>query len=170
MKKCRRWLCLLLTVAIFASSSLSGYVTAHAAPDNTVQETVIDSEQPSETPPSDSKSPKKTVSGNDLSGSILTDQRGQGNMDTSLPASEVEISPEAGASETTEETTPYENYMFGDPHYNGNYVYKTDAEGNEIYEMYEQDLDAIISMAEEGMDLANFFRGSIFSGSHWKTC
>lgn len=63
-----------------------------------------------------------------------------------------------------DEEAPYANYLFGDPDYNDNYVYGEDADGNEIMEKYVNDLDTIISMAEEGMDLSNFFRGSIFFG------
>lgn len=59
---------------------------------------------------------------------------------------------------------PYANYLFGDPDYDDNYVYGEDADGNEVLEKYVNDLDTIITLAEEGMDLSSFFRGTIFRG------
>lgn len=58
----------------------------------------------------------------------------------------------------------FENYRYGDPDYDGNYVAGVDADGNEVPELYSDDLSEIIAMAEAGMDLSVFFAGSIFSG------
>ena len=80
-----------------------------------------------------------------------------------LPDDSLELLPEEGLEEQKEEL-PYENYVYGDPAYSGNYVIGTDADGNDIYEMYAEDPGEIIAMAEEGMDLERFFAGTIFSG------
>ena len=72
--------------------------------------------------------------------------------------------PEEEAEEQEELSDAYENYVYGDPSYSGNYVIGTDDDGNDIYEMYSEDIAEIISMAEEGMDLERFFSGTIFAG------
>ncbi len=74
----------------------------------------------------------------------------------------IEAEPET-EEESGDEENPYSNYYFGDSAYNGNYIYGYDEEGNEIPELYTDDLETIIAMAEDGMDLAHFFRGTIFS-------
>ena len=60
-------------------------------------------------------------------------------------------------------STPYWNYYFGDPAYNENY-YVQNEKGKILPEYYCDDIEEILSMVEEGMDLKNFFRGTIFAG------
>lgn len=60
-------------------------------------------------------------------------------------------------------TTPYWNYYYGDPAYSGNYFVQNE-DGEILPEVYVDDIDEILSMVEEGMDLMNFFRGTIFDG------
>lgn len=79
------------------------------------------------------------------------------------PVEEV-LSEEVPAAETPTEEAPYFNYYFGDPAYDGNYIAGYDGDGEEIPELYCQDLDEIILMAEVGMDLSWFFRGTVFQG------
>ena len=164
MKKLKRWLCLVLTVALFATSSLSGYMTAVAAPAGTEQSVEEDSQTPSTPTPGTSITADSTVSDDGNSSPAPADSVSQGDADTSAQTNEQSAVTDPPPVQSPSTLTPYENYMYGDPHYSGNYIYATDAEGKEIYEMYEDDLDAIISMAEEGMDLPKFFRGSIFTG------
>lgn len=61
------------------------------------------------------------------------------------------------------EAEAFANYFFGDPEYNENYIYDYDENEAPIYEMYSQDLDEIIDMAENGMSLEHFFSGTLFS-------
>ena len=61
------------------------------------------------------------------------------------------------------EAEAFANYFFGDPEYNENYIYDYDENEDPIYEMYSQDLDEIIDMAENGMSLEHFFNGTLFS-------
>ena len=164
MKKLKRWLCLVLTVALFATSSLSGYMTAVAAPAGTEQSVEEDSQTPSTPTPGTSITTDSTVSDDGISSPAPVDSVSQGDSDTTEQTNEQSTVTDPSPVQPSSTLTPYENYMYGDPHYSGNYIYATDAEGIEIYEMYEDDLDAIISMAEEGMDLPKFFRGSIFTG------
>ncbi len=59
---------------------------------------------------------------------------------------------------------PYGNYLYGDSACSGNFIAGYDEEGNEIPEMYTEDVGRIIQMAEEGMNLEHFFTGTILSG------
>ena len=59
--------------------------------------------------------------------------------------------------------TPYWNYYYGDPDYSENF-YVQNEDGKILPEMYVDDLEEILDMVDEGMDLSNFFRGTIFDG------
>lgn len=90
------------------------------------------------------------------------------NSDLGQPEEEmvgdaVEVPNLQDVEEEPKENTgnPYWNYVYGDPSYNGNYTV-TDEEGNELPELYEDDLNEIIRMAEEGMDLSVFFHGTVY--------
>ena len=78
------------------------------------------------------------------------------NPDALLNPEEEVTEEEIGEAEV------YANYFFGDPAYNENYIYDYDENDDPIYEMYSQDLDEIIGMAEEGMSLEHFFNGTLF--------
>lgn len=60
------------------------------------------------------------------------------------------------------QTSVYENYFYGDPFFSGNFIYGYDEDGNELRELYSDDIEEIIQMAEEGMDLSGFFASTIF--------
>lgn len=60
-------------------------------------------------------------------------------------------------------STPYWNYYYGDPDYSENY-YVQNGEGEILPEIYVDDIGEILAMVAEGMDLQNFFRGTIFDG------
>lgn len=79
------------------------------------------------------------------------------NPDALLNPEEEVTEEEIGEAEV------YANYFFGDPAYNENYIYDYDENDDPIYEMYSQDLDEIIGMAEEGMSLEHFFNGTLFA-------
>lgn len=93
-------------------------------------------------------------------GDVVEDEKEEESVPDEAELTEV---PEE-AEEQEELSDAYENYVYGDPSYSGNYVIGTDDDGNDIYEMYSEDIAEIISMAEEGMDLERFFSGTIFAG------
>lgn len=93
-------------------------------------------------------------------GDVVEDEKEEESVPDEAELTEV---PEE-AKEQEELSDAYENYVYGDPSYSGNYVIGTDADGNDIYEMYSEDIAEIISMAEEGMVLERFFSGTIFAG------
>lgn len=145
MKHVKRWLCAVLAFVVIATSCLSdaGLTMVYASNLSTnMQASGNSSAQPDSNNPSSSEE--------------QVEEEG-----ISVEASVEEYNQGASIEETEDR---YENYMYGDPDYSGNYVYGLDENGNEILEYYENDLDTIISMAEDGMNLENFFRGSIFSG------
>lgn len=85
--------------------------------------------------------------------------------DDGSEAVEIVVATEEAVEQAEQdEITPYDNYGYGDPACSGNFVYAVDEDGNEIPEIYTDDVEEIIELAEEGMDLAHFFRGTIFSG------
>lgn len=59
--------------------------------------------------------------------------------------------------------TPYWNYYYGDADYSGNYYVKN-TEGEVLPEIYTDEVDEILLLAEAGMDLKNFFHDTIFDG------
>ena len=81
------------------------------------------------------------------------------------PEEEIDNSMYEGVEVSIEDlpSTPYWNYYFGDPAYNENY-YVQNEKGKILPEYYCDDIEEILSMVEEGMDLQNFFRGTIFAG------
>ena len=191
MKKLKRWLCFALALAMLGTTCLSDYTTAYASSPVKV-ETVAPADNEAEKP-SDSAAAKPAENGTAGAGDAETpdvpeasgngsesgsakpdasttpseDTEGAGEGEAGKPSgSETGQAGELPAEELPQEDkeSPYANYMFGDPDYDDNYVYGEDADGNEILEKYVNDLDTIITLAEEGMDLSSFFRGTIFRG------
>lgn len=191
MKKLKRWLCFALALAMLGTTCLSDYTTAYASSPvkvETVAPADNEAEKPSdsaaakpaengaagvgnaETPDAPEASGNGNESGSakpDASTTPSEDTEGAGEGEDGKPSgSETGQAGELPAEELPQEDkeAPYANYLFGDPDYDDNYVYGEDADGNELLEKYVNDLDTIITLAEEGMDLSSFFRGTIFRG------
>lgn len=178
-REMQKWICMFLTVAmVFGSIQFPAHAAPVEQPGDT--QTLLDvqdengqdvSEEGEDTTVQDSDEDSSEGSGQnpDLTGELedvqSVDEEPEiptSEEESEVPASEEE--PEITVLEEESETPkPYENYWYGDPAYSGNYVYGKDADGNDVMEYYEDDLDEIIRMAEEGLDLSSFFRSTQFS-------
>ena len=125
------------------------------------------------TDPAEEKKPDGTAEEKKPDGTAEEEKPGE-TTEEEIPAEEVtEEEPEEeidnsmyeGVEVSIEDlpSTPYWNYYFGDPAYNENY-YVQNEKGKILPEYYCDDIEEILSMVEEGMDLQNFFRGTIFAG------
>ena len=192
MKIFKKSLCFMLAMTILATTCLSDYTTAYAsAPGNAFVETTAPSDNGNQKPsdsvpdvpdiPEEGEKPnteteeeekpngeagneKPSTGENQDPAALPSENEGEGEAGGAEAASPANPEEQVKPEEESEREAPYANYLFGDPDYDGNYVYGKDDDGNEILERYVNDLETIVVMAEEGMNLSNFFRGTIFRG------
>lgn len=166
MKYLKRLLCIVLAAAMLATSGILPDLPVYASNN-------FAAEQPSG---DEEALPAEKEAREDGNEEEETEDEGEGGIleepqepekeepQESLEAENIETEENGlnGSQEDMTENAPYQNYLYGDPDYSGNYPFETKDGGGELKEMYEDDLDAIISMAEEGMDLSRFFYGTLY--------
>lgn len=153
LKQWKKFLCVLL-IAAMVVPNVSPMV-AYATPADTEL-------TPPENPGGDGSADTGTELPGDPSGGS---EEGEESEEPGAPVMDDEEIAEPEGDDPVVDIKPavYENYRFGDPDNNGTFTYGYEADGTPIPEVYCQDLDEIVQMAEEGMDLKVFFTDTVFS-------